>query len=254
MPRGDGHKDGPGNDCADPFGFVWIVPFHVAGAVYSMCINRSRGMRDVFHLACLFETGRPEVRKSVKQVAIMAVLTLAASIGISPASAFAAPGDSGPWEIADENVFYQHCVEVAGATTANSAQVQIWDCPSYNGSITPLHQRWIFRPTSNGYYRLVNGLSGKCMNIKGSTDVNSTKIIQYPCGNNITLNDQWYPDLYEPYSGTWGHDWYQMRSRLNYAKCLNVQGGNSNRGDDLILYPCSVTANAVFSWRPAKQA
>ena len=73
---------------------------------------------------------------------------------IAPSPAFAA--DNGPWEIFPRSAVVM-CMEVAGASTVNSAQVQIWGCASYNGNITPLHQRWIFRNTTDGYYRLIIG-------------------------------------------------------------------------------------------------
>ncbi|GAB4104695.1 hypothetical protein AB0C50_27600 [Micromonospora taraxaci] len=49
-------------------------------------------------------------------------------------------------------------------------------------------------------------------------------------------------------------DFYQFKSWLNPAKCLNVQGSTTSNGSDLILYPCATTTNAIFSWAPAVQA
>jgi hypothetical protein len=186
-----------------------------------------------------------KLRKLLTVVMTLVGALVAGMVAPSPAFAY----DNGPWEIFDYSADWM-CMEVAGASTQNSAQVQIWDCGSFY-NVTPLHQRWIFRNTTNGYYRLVNGNSGKCANIKGSTDANSTKIIQYICGtSDLTLNDQWYPD---PSFSTGGHDWYRLRSRLNYGKCLNVQGNGTSAGTDLILYTCGSGANNFFSWRPATQ-
>jgi hypothetical protein len=184
-----------------------------------------------------------------KLLSVILTLMGAAVMGIiAPSPAFAA--DSGPWQIWPYSAIFS-CMEVQGGSTANSAQVQIWRCPSFDGKITPLHHRWIFRNTTDGYYRLVNGKSGKCANIKGSTDANSTKIIQYTCGtSNLTLNDQWYP----LYIRNVNADLYQLRSRLNYGKCLNVQGNGTANGTDLILYTCSTANNMLWSWSPAKQA
>ena len=170
--------------------------------------------------------------------------------GIAVPSA-ASAADSGPWEIVPGSLGAK-CVEVAGGSTGSSAQVQIWGCASIiNGVVTPLHQRWTFRDTTNGYKRLVNGKSKLCANIQGSTDVNSTKIVQYKCGSSTTLNDQWYPQKVKSIAG---YDFYQLKSRLNPAKCLNVQGGGTANGTDLIIYTCSTANNGIFTWWPAVQA
>lgn len=186
-------------------------------------------------------------RKTAAVLVALAGATVAAVA--APSAAIAA--DNGPWEINPAS-YGAACLEVAGGTTSLSGQVQIWTCATLTTTgVTPLHQRWIFRSTSNGYYRLVNGKSGMCMNIKGSTDVNSTKIIQYTCGSSTTLNDQWYPRKMKTVAG---FDYYRFESRLNPAKCLNVQGNLTANGTDLILYTCSSANNNVFTWFPAKQA
>jgi hypothetical protein len=139
------------------------------------------------------------------------------------------------------------CLEVQGGSESNGAQVQIWRHRS--NEVTPKHHRWTFRNTSNHYVRLINEKSKKCANIKGSTDRNGTKIIQYTCGDSETLNDQWFPDRIS--EGL--PDLYLLRSRLNYDKCLNVQGDGRGDGTDLILYTCGGGAdNEAFSWLPAR--
>ncbi|MGY4911365.1 RICIN domain-containing protein [Micromonospora aurantiaca (nom. illeg.)] len=180
--------------------------------------------------------------------ALAALVGVVAGGAVAPSAAFAA--DNGPWEVFPASAV-DKCVEVQGGSTASSAQVQVYTCATWGGGVTPLHQRWIFRPTSSGYQRIVNGKTGMCANIKGSTDVNSTKIVQYNCGGSGTLNDQWYPQFVRKIGG---FDFYQFKSRLNPAKCLNVQGSTTSDGSDLILYPCSTTNNAIFSWTPAVQA
>ncbi|KAB1926886.1 RICIN domain-containing protein [Micromonospora sp. ALFpr18c] len=177
-----------------------------------------------------------------------ALVGIAAGGMVAPSAAYAA--DNGPWEVFPASAV-DKCLEVQGGSTALSAQVQVYTCATWDGGVTPLHQRWIFRPTSGGYQRIINGKTGMCANIKGSTDVNSTKIVQYNCGGSGTLNDQWYPQFVRKIGG---FDFYQFKSRLNPAKCLNVQGSTTSNGSDLILYTCATTNNAIFSWTPAVQA
>lgn len=188
--------------------------------------------------------------KALKVAAVTMTLVGAAAIGlVSPTAAYAA--DNSPWEI-----FPQHavgkCVEVAGGSTANNAQIQIYNCPTNTGGITPLKQRWFFRPSGNGYVRLVSGVNGKCINIAGNADVNGANIIQYTCGSSAsTLNDQWLPSLVRTDANA--RDWYMFQSRLDTSKCLNVKSAGTANGTDLILYTCTTNTNGVFSWSPAKQ-
>ncbi|GIE92294.1 RICIN domain-containing protein [Actinoplanes regularis] len=188
-----------------------------------------------------------KTRKSV--IAAMALVGAVAGMTV-PSPAFAA--DSGPWEIRPLSATGK-CMEVQGGSKANSAQIQIYGCPSSAGDITPLHQRWIWRSLGHGYFRLVNGKSGKCANVQGNSNANSAKIILYPCGDEFTLNDQWVQrDTGASYLG---HDYYEIVSRKNSDMCLNVQGNGTANGTDLIQYRCSGGgANAAFTWTPAKQA
>ncbi|MGW4678090.1 RICIN domain-containing protein [Micromonospora taraxaci] len=128
-----------------------------------------------------------------------ALVGIAVGGAVAPSAGYVA--DNGPWEIFPASAV-DLCVEVQGGVSTLSAQVQVYDCATWNGGVTPLHQRWIFRPTSGGYQRIVNGKTGMCANIKGSTDVNSTKIVQYNCGGSGMLNDQWYPQFVRKIAGS----------------------------------------------------
>ncbi|MEV8509378.1 RICIN domain-containing protein [Actinoplanes sp. NPDC051475] len=135
------------------------------------------------------------------------------------------------------------CAEVAGASTANSAQTQMYGCRTHT-----THQRWYFDLLPNGInYRLRNVKSGKCMNVKGASKLEGAKVIQYTCGNADTYNDQWRP---LKVSSLGGYDYYQLMNR-NSTLCLTVQGGSSADGADLIQGNCGTfpSSSNSFTWR-----
>src|SRR5690606_22292136 len=55
------------------------------------------------------------------------------------------------------NVHAGKCLDVAGRSTANGANVQLWDCSGAT------NQQFTFEPTGGGYYLVRNVNSGKCL-------------------------------------------------------------------------------------------
>jgi hypothetical protein len=132
------------------------------------------------------------------------------------------------------------CLEVQGASQANSAQVQLWTC-----GLPEPHRVWQFDLQTDGYYHIYNGNSGKCLNVQGGSMSNSAKVIQFSCQGYATTNDQWQPRLW---SSTANGDFYRLYNRKS-GKCLNVQGGGFADGTDLIQFDCSpVAQNNLFTW------
>jgi hypothetical protein len=155
---------------------------------------------------------------------------------VVPAPAQAA--ESGPWII---EAYSGLCLRPTGGGTANSVIIEQAQC----SRSVPLEQRaWYFVDAPNGYYRLRNMKSGKCMNVQGASMSNSAKVIQYTCSSTAT-NDQW--QLF--YSGSQdGRDYYKLRNRKS-LKCMNVQGASTVIGADIIQYTCGSTRfNDVFTW------
>ncbi|HYN97068.1 MAG TPA: RICIN domain-containing protein [Pilimelia sp.] len=133
----------------------------------------------------------------------------------------------------------QLCLRPAGGSTATSAAVEQAGC-----NANSLSQWWEFLPTSNGYYRLRNAASGKCMNVRYAAQTNGAQIVQYPCTASGT-NDQFFP--YYRYTSN-GADYYNLIARHS-GKCLNVPRNSTASGTDLIQYTCTRTnTNDVFSW------
>ncbi|HZF01252.1 MAG TPA: RICIN domain-containing protein, partial [Methylomirabilota bacterium] len=75
-------------------------------------------------------------------------------------------------------------LEVAGASTANGALVDIWD--SNNGA----NQKWNITPTDSGYYSVINVNSGKAMEVFGGiTATNAGAAVDQWSGTQF--NQQW---------------------------------------------------------------
>jgi hypothetical protein len=70
------------------------------------------------------------------------------------------------------------CLDVAGASKANGAQVQIWTC---NGTDA---QKFYVLPTSNGFEKIINANSYKCLDLDGpSPGPWGSKLQQWDCHN-----------------------------------------------------------------------
>jgi hypothetical protein len=90
----------------------------------------------------------------------------------------------------DSNAIYRlvgvhsgKCVEVAGGSTSNLAQLQIATCA------TDKRQQFRFESMGSGYYRLRNVNSGLCADVEGYSTSDGARVIQYTCGTGY--NQQW---------------------------------------------------------------
>lgn len=75
------------------------------------------------------------------------------------------------------------CVEIAGSSTANSAQAQIASC---NGTT---RQQFRFEDQGGGYFRVRNVNSNLCLDVEGASTTAGAHIIQWTCGT--AQNQQW---------------------------------------------------------------
>ncbi|SEP06716.1 ThuA domain-containing protein [Actinacidiphila rubida] len=109
------------------------------------------------------------------------------------------------------------CVDVAGASSANGAAVQLYDC---NGTSA---QNWT--AGSGGTLQAL----GKCMDVTAAGTANGTKVQLYDC--NGTGSQVWQPgangSLVNPQSG----------------KCLDATGPSSANGTRLQIWSCTGAAN-----------
>ncbi|WP_426503683.1 polysaccharide lyase family 7 protein [Dactylosporangium sp. McL0621] len=113
------------------------------------------------------------------------------------------------------------CVDVAGASTANGAAIQLYDC---NGTTA---QSWTAGNADNSIRAL-----GKCLDVTAAGTANGAKIQLYDC--NGSAAQQWTasgPALVNTGSG----------------KCLDATGQSSANGTRLQIWTCTGAANQAWT-------
>jgi hypothetical protein len=113
------------------------------------------------------------------------------------------------------------CVDVAAASTANGAAIQLYDC---NGSTA---QSWTVG-SGDGSIRAL----GKCLDVTAAATVNGAQIQLYDC------------------NGTAAQQWTASGSALVNAgsgKCLDATGQSSANGTRLQIWSCTGTANQAWT-------
>ena len=116
------------------------------------------------------------------------------------------------------------CLEVAGASTANGAQTQLWDCTG------AANQRW----TQTGS-RQLTGYGGKCLDASGAGTVNGTAVIVWDC--NGQANQQWNVNADGSVTGA--------QSGL----CVDASGTGTANGTRIHLWTCHGGTNQKWSLR-----
>ncbi|MEN3356966.1 MAG: glucosylceramidase, partial [Mycobacteriales bacterium] len=113
------------------------------------------------------------------------------------------------------------CVDVAGASSANGAAVQLFTC---NGSAA---QQWTFG--ADGTVRAL----GKCLDVTGASTADGAKVQLFDC--NGTGAQSW--------SATAGRDLVNASAN----KCLDVTGSSSADATRLQIWTCTGAANQKWT-------
>jgi hypothetical protein len=159
-----------------------------------------------------------QLRPSSPRIPLLAALgcllvAVPALIGVTSTSASAATGQITGLD--------GKCVDVAAASSANGAAVQLYDCNGTNA------QNWT--RATDGTLRAL----GKCMDVTGAGTANGTKVQLYDC------------------NGTAAQRWTRTGSTLVNAgsgKCLDAAGPSSANGTRLQIWTCSGAANQLWTY------
>ncbi|MGR6915478.1 extracellular catalytic domain type 1 short-chain-length polyhydroxyalkanoate depolymerase [[Actinomadura] parvosata] len=116
------------------------------------------------------------------------------------------------------NVASGRCLDVAGASQANSAQAQIWDC---NGQA---NQQWT--PTAAGELRVYGG---KCLDVSNRATADGSSVIIWDCTGQS--NQQWRLNA----DGS--------ITAVGANKCLDVPSNTTANGARLQIWSCHGGAN-----------
>ncbi|MBB5783298.1 lectin [Nonomuraea jabiensis] len=114
------------------------------------------------------------------------------------------------------------CLDVSGASQANGAQTQIWDC---NGQA---NQQWA--ATSSGELRVYGG---KCLDVNGAGTADGTAVIIWDC--NGQNNQKWRLNA----DGS--------VTAVGANKCLDVSGYGTANGTKVQIWTCTGATNQKWA-------
>jgi hypothetical protein len=160
------------------------------------------------------KTGRPRRsrRRIVAVAAVGTVAIAAAVVGVTDAMAATAGPITG---------LGGKCVDVAAASSANGAHVQLYDCNGTNA------QSWTVG-NSDGTIQAL----GKCMDVTAASTTNGAKVQLYDC------------------NGTNAQKWTVSNGELvntGSGKCLDATDNSSTNGNQLQIWSCTGAANQKWT-------
>jgi hypothetical protein len=149
-------------------------------------------------------------------------------------------------------IFFYHsdmCLDNPGPSTAN-VWIDQWYCVS--GATNEL---WYFDFVgTEGWARIRNAYSGKCLNVEGASLANGARIIQYPCLGTFP-NELWKgPEmLFQIEYGPGDvRDFYQLHAKHSNM-CLHIQNASTSLNAKMVQYECGTETdwypNSYVTWR-----
>jgi hypothetical protein len=140
----------------------------------------------------------------------------------------------------DANAAYQivgihsgKCVEVAGGSTSNLAQIQIAACS------TDARQQFRLEPMGSGYYRIRSVNGGRCIDVSGASTADGAPAIQYTCGTGH--NQQWSITDVAPS--------VERITARHSGKAMEVSGWSTNDGASIVQRAYQGQGNQQFNLR-----
>ena len=118
----------------------------------------------------------------------------------------------------------KRCLDVSGGSTADGAQVLIWDC--HGGT----NQQW----TRTAAGELL-GVGGKCLDVNGNGTANGTKVTTWTCNGGANQRFTFNADGTVVGAGS--------------GKCLDVTGNGTADGTVVQLWDCNRGGNQMWSPR-----
>jgi len=155
---------------------------------------------------------------------------------IMAAAKATAPGALADGTYTITSAFSGKCVDIASASTADSAQVQQYQC---NGTGA---QKFAVRNMGQGWYRLLNTNSGKAIDIAAASTADGAKVQQYTDNGTSAQRFSIKP----------GADATTfVITNEGSGKCLDVAGWSTNDSGKIQQWTC--TGNVNQAWRFTRQ-
>jgi calcium-activated chloride channel regulator 4 len=129
------------------------------------------------------------------------------------------------------NVNSSKCVDVAGASTSDGANVQQLTCAGSDGG-----QQFDLRSRGDGLYWIVNRISKKCVHVASNSTSSGANVEQRTCDGSTSSIWQLVPLTGNQYRAV----------SLKSAKCLDVVGASTSSGANIQQATCSSTLGQSF--------
>ncbi|MEU4426153.1 RICIN domain-containing protein [Actinoplanes sp. NPDC024001] len=166
---------------------------------------------------------------------VVAVPTAMVAISMLPAAAAVAPVAGGVYTLASASS--GKCVDVTGASTANSALLVQVSC---NAAATD--QQWKAVAQASGQFNLANGNSGRCADVPSASTVSGTQLQQYGCGDGQKTNQLW---TFAASSAAAGK--YLIKS-VATGLCVSNRDGSTAGNNPVVQETCADVARMQWSF------
>ncbi|WP_328471489.1 RICIN domain-containing protein [Actinoplanes sp. NBC_00393] len=162
---------------------------------------------------------------------VVAVPVGMVAISMMPAAAAVAPVAGGVYTLASGAS--GKCVDVTGASTANSALLVQVAC---NAAATD--QQW----KVSAQFNLANVNSGRCIDVPSASTVSGTQLQQYGCGDGLKTNQQWTFTASSAASGK-----YLVKS-VATGLCISNKDGSTAGNNPIVQETCSDISRMQWSF------
>jgi pectinesterase len=172
----------------------------------------------------------------VRRAVIVLLAGAGAVVGVAqPARAASTPVDAGIYTLASGAS--GKCVDVTGASTANSALLIQVACAA-----TTTHQQWRTTEHGAGQFNLVNVNSGRCIDVPSAATTSGLQLQQYGCGDGTKTNQLW---TFTASTATPGK--YLVKS-VATGLCVSDLGGSTAGNNPIVQENCSDIARMQWNF------
>ncbi|MET0415097.1 MAG: RICIN domain-containing protein, partial [Actinoplanes sp.] len=174
---------------------------------------------------------RTTKRRAVLAAVIAAVPAAVIGYTIMPSEA-ATPVSAGVYTLASGSS--GKCVDVTGASTANSALLVQSACS------TATRHQWTV--TGSSQFTLANGNGGRCIDVPSGASTNGLQLQQYGCGDNNKTNQLWTVTASSAAAGK-----FLVKSAAS-GLCISNKDGSTAGNNPIVQETCSDISRMQWSF------
>ncbi|MFB9451261.1 RICIN domain-containing protein [Dactylosporangium vinaceum] len=152
-----------------------------------------------------------------------------------PSQAATAPTGGGVYTLASGAS--GKCIDVVGASTANSALLVQTAC-----NVAAADQQWRAVAQASGRFNLANGNGGRCIDVPSSSTASGVQLQQYGCGDGTKVNQLWTFTASAVAAGK-----YVIKS-VATGLCVSDKDGSTAGNNPIVQETCSDIARMQWSF------